>query len=77
MDERRDPQPGAQAARPPLAAATRLSPMQQAYGAYTGHAVSCPACRDVDRTCATAEDFWKAYRQIADAACDELADGVS
>lgn len=74
MDERRDPQRGTQAARPPLAAATRLSPIQQAYGAYTGHAVACPACRDVDRTCGTADRLWKAYQEAGVEAYDKLSD---
>ena len=74
MDERRDPPPPAQGGRPPLAAISRLSPLRQAYGAYTGHAVACDACRDVDRTCAAAERLWRAYRAIADDACDQMTD---
>ncbi|MFH8804031.1 hypothetical protein ACH4F6_31335 [Streptomyces sp. NPDC017936] len=73
MDERRDPPPAPQPGRPILAAATRLSPLQQAYAAYTDHAVSCDACRDVDRTCAEAEALWRAYRAIGDDACERLA----
>lgn len=76
MDERREPQLPAQGARPPLAAASRLSPVQQAYGAYTGHAVACPACRDVDRTCPAAERLWKAYQSVAAEAYEQLADGA-
>jgi hypothetical protein len=75
VDERRDPQPPAQGARPPLAAVARLSPVQQAYGAYTGHAIACDACRDVDRSCADAEALWRAYRAAGDAAYERLADG--
>jgi hypothetical protein len=75
VDERRDAEPPPQGAWPPLAAASRLSPVQQAYGAYAAHAIACPACRDVDRTCADAEGLWRAYRSAGDAAYDELADG--
>lgn len=73
MDERRDPPPPAQGARPPLAAMSRLSPVQQAYAAYTGHAIACEACRDVDRACSTADRLWKAYQAIAHDAFDQLA----
>lgn len=73
MDERRDAQPPPQDGRPPLAAASRLSPTQQAYGAYTGHAVACDACRDVDRTCGTAEQLWKAWKTLTDDAFEQLA----
>lgn len=73
MDERRDPQPPPQDARPPLAAVSRLSPTQQAYGAYAGHAIACDACRDVDRTCGTAEQLWKAWKALIDDAFDQLA----
>lgn len=76
MDERRDQPPPAQPARPPLAAASRLSPTQQAYAAYTGHAVACPACRDVDRTCAEAGELWKTYRSVSNDAFDQLAKGA-
>lgn len=73
MDERRDAQPPAQAARPPLAAMGRLSPTQQAYGAYTAHAIACEACRDVDRTCPTAAELRRVWKAMTDAAFDELA----
>jgi hypothetical protein len=75
VDERRDAEPLPQDAWPPLAAASRLSPVQQAYGAYTGHAIACDACRDVDRTCTDAEGLWKAYQAAGDAAYEQLADG--
>jgi hypothetical protein len=75
MDERRDAELPPQGAWPPLAAASRLSPVQQAYGAYTGHAIACDACRDVDRSCADAEALWRAYRAAGDEAYDRLADG--
>lgn len=76
MDERRDLPPQAQPARPPLAAASRLSPVQQAYAAYTGHAIRCDACRDVDRTCAEAGELWKTYRSVSDDAFAQLAEGA-
>jgi hypothetical protein len=72
MDERRDQAAPAQPARPILAAASRLSPLQQAYAKYTDHAVACEACRDVDRTCSEAETLWRAYRAIGENACDRL-----
>ena len=76
MDERRDQQADVQPARPPLAAASRLSPVQQAYAAYTGHAIRCDACRDVDRTCAEAGELWKTYRAVSDAAYVQLTEGA-
>lgn len=76
MDERRDPPLPPQDAWPPLAAASQLSPVQRAYGAYTGHAVACEACRDVDRTCGTADRLWKAWKATTDDACEQLAGGA-
>jgi hypothetical protein len=77
MDERRDQQADVQPARLPIATAnSRLSPVQQAYAAYTGHAIHCDACRDVDRTCPDAAQLWTAYQQVADNAFSQLADGT-
>jgi hypothetical protein len=76
MDERRDPYPPLQGGRPPLAAVSRLSPTQQAYAAYTGHAIHCEECRDVDRTCPEAEELWKAYHKVSDDAYAQLAEGT-
>ncbi|MCX5522564.1 hypothetical protein OG342_06765 [Streptomyces bobili] len=78
MDEPRDtPPPAESGPRLPLATAnSRLSPVQQAYAAYTGHAIACPACRDVDRTCPDAGELWTAYRAISDDAYAQLAEGT-
>ncbi|MEU6365799.1 hypothetical protein ABZ876_08585 [Streptomyces sp. NPDC046931] len=49
MDEPRDTpaQPGTR--RPAVVAAgTRLSPLQEAYGEYTAHTLECPRCRALD-----------------------------
>ena len=80
MDERRDPEPDGGTARPAVPAAVlaagvgRLSPVQQAYSAYTGHAIRCDACRDVDRSCGVAEELWRTYRSISGHACDQITD---
>jgi hypothetical protein len=74
VDERRgdQPRPGT---RPGLiASATRLSPVQEAYGDYTGHAIKCPKCRDIDRDrCSDGETLWRTYHEISDQAYRRLA----
>lgn len=63
--------------RAPLAAGVgRLSPVQQAYSAYTRHAIGCPDCRDVDHTCEIAEALWRTYREVGDAAGRQVAEAV-
>ncbi|GAA2192666.1 hypothetical protein GCM10009787_11170 [Streptomyces bangladeshensis] len=60
MSEIRPPQP---AADPPARA--NLSPIQQAYSKYVGHAVGCQVCRSVDgEPCTEGEVLWEAYRQL-------------
>ena len=78
MDEPTDPPAKRQttkAARPALiASATRLSPVQEAYGGYTRHALTCPACTDIDRgRCNAGEQLWRDYHQISDQAYQRLA----
>ncbi|MGW5197392.1 hypothetical protein [Streptomyces spiralis] len=47
--------------------------MQQAYGAYTSHALACIVCRDIDRgRCDVAEQLWQAYRDADDEAYRKL-----
>jgi hypothetical protein len=71
------PPPRSYPPRPLVAAASRLSPLQQAYSDYTRHASSCLVCRDVDAgPCPSAERLWKAYRAIGDDACGQVADGA-
>ncbi|MGW1160337.1 hypothetical protein ACWD48_19395 [Streptomyces sp. NPDC002519] len=61
MDESRDT-PAEPETRPPaVVAATRLSPLQEAYGDYATHALRCPRCRDVDQRCDEAGRLWRAY----------------
>lgn len=80
MDERRDkradPEPGAQ---PPAAlpAGTRLSPVQEAWGAYVDHALHCTACRSRDAgSCETAEELHRAYKQVSDGAFKRLGEAI-
>ncbi|WP_159006873.1 hypothetical protein [Streptomyces sp. NRRL S-813] len=69
MDEPRDPAPGDGSSRQPAVGVGRLSPVQQAYSAYTVHYLACVICRDVDRGwCDVAEQLWKVYQ-----AADEVA----
>ena len=61
MDEVRDT-PAEPETRPPaFIATTRLSPLQEAYGAYTAHTLDCNRCRDVDQQCDEAGLLWRAY----------------
>ena len=48
MNEPRDTPADDGTHRPAVVASTRLSPIQEAYGAYTRHTLSCPTCRDID-----------------------------
>lgn len=74
MDERRDSAPPA-VTRPPVIAsgAGTLSPVQQAYSDYVGHATHCAHCRDVDRgACEDAGRLWRAYHDLSDEAYRQL-----
>ena len=70
MDERKEPSSdGQDHDRAPLATAgSRLSPVQEAYAAYTRHAIACGVCRDPDRSCEVAGELWRAYMGIAERA---------
>jgi hypothetical protein len=73
VDEPRDPPPAAESPQPAISAGTRLSPVQEAYGDYTGHAIRCPKCRDIDRDrCTDGEQLWHAYQQMSDQAYRRL-----
>ena len=78
MDQPTDPaaqhQTGATTRPALIASATRLSPMQEAYGGYTRHALGCPACTDVDSgRCSEGEQLWRDYHEISDQAYRKLA----
>lgn len=74
MDERRDPPPAA--GRPRLVAAhTGLTPPQEAWAAYTRHAIACSTCADIDRTCTVAGELYRAWVAISRVAFRRLADG--
>lgn len=74
MSDSRD-DPPTPASRPDLiASTTRLSPVQEAYGASTRHALGCSKCRDIDRDrCSTGDDLWNAYLEISAQAYRRLA----
>lgn len=74
VDDGRERPPGGTDRAPLAAGVSRLSPLQEAWGAYTGHSVACDACRDVDQKCETAEALWRTYRTVSEAACDRIAD---
>lgn len=74
VDERRDPQPDADS-RPPLVAAhTRLSPIQEAWGAYARHQLHCRQCTDVDGgPCLIAGQLRKVWEDLTREAFRRLA----
>ena len=78
MDERRDQPLEPEAGVPlPIAASTRLSPVQEAWGAYTGHATHCDTCRSRDGgRCERAESLYRAYEQLSSAATRQLNRGT-
>ncbi|MFF0736941.1 hypothetical protein ACFYVK_35670 [Streptomyces chartreusis] len=74
MDEPRDPPPDPTPRAPLAAGLGRLSPVQAAYASYTQHAIDCDDCRNVDHTCEIAEELWRVYRRVGDAAGQAVAD---
>ena len=82
MDERRDPNPDDGTVRSAAAAAVlaagvgQLTPVQQAYSAYTRHSLRCDDCRDIDRSCRVAEELWRNYRTVSGHACDQIGDST-
>ncbi|MFD4596682.1 hypothetical protein ACFWPQ_01490 [Streptomyces sp. NPDC058464] len=73
MDERREATDDAQPPRLPLAAAgSRLSPVQEAYAAYTEHAIACDDCRNPGLSCEAAGVLWRAYMAIANQAAQKM-----
>jgi hypothetical protein len=77
VDEPTDHQPAAERRRPAVAAATRLSPVQEAYAEYARHATRCIDCRDIDGTCGLGTELHRAWRHLATAALDRLAGKTS
>lgn len=76
VDEPRDPAPGDASMRPALAVGVgRLPPTRQAWSHYVTHANRCDACLDIDQRCDVGEARYRAWRQVADRALDELAGG--
>ena len=65
--------------RPPLVAAhTDLTPPQQAWSAYTVHALACRVCCDVDAVeCETAGDLYQAWVAASDGAFRRLGGGAA
>ncbi|CAM5671555.1 hypothetical protein [Streptomyces coeruleorubidus] len=61
MDEGRDT-PAATGSRPAIAAKVRLTPVQEAWGAYVQHTTRCPVCRSRDGQCAESERLHRAWR---------------
>ncbi|MEV6737852.1 hypothetical protein AB0N14_13350 [Streptomyces sp. NPDC051104] len=69
MDEpTNNPADGGSSPRRPVVAAVQLAPAQEAYSAYATHFTGCGACRDLDRTCETGTELWRAWRRESDAA---------
>ena len=74
MDERREPPPRPTDRAPIPAGRARLSPVQEAWGAYVEHSLRlCPACRRVDGSpCADAEALYAEYQRLANAGMDRM-----
>ncbi|MGW0626400.1 hypothetical protein [Streptomyces sp. NPDC002758] len=71
MDERRDPKPSDGSRAPIVAAASRLSPIQESWAVFVRHVtVTCARCRDIDQTnCDDATRLYRAWQALtADAA---------
>ncbi|MFJ7111831.1 hypothetical protein ACIQW4_01455 [Streptomyces albogriseolus] len=66
MDEPKSPDPSAGRRQTGLPPAVRLSPLQEAWGAYVHHSLrECDVCRSVDGSpCATAEELYRTYWEI-------------
>jgi hypothetical protein len=75
VDEPKDSAPPADSGPPVLAAAaSRLSPVQEAYGAYARHHLHCRTCRDIDGgPCAVAADLHAAWERLSADAFGRLA----
>ena len=75
MDERRDLQPAADSGPPLVAANTRLTPVQEAWGDYARHQLHCPQCADVDTgPCPTAGQLRQEWESITRDAFRRLAE---
>lgn len=64
VDERKGDQRDLEGGRPALVAsgASKLSPVQEAWGAYVGHATRCPDCRSLGGgPCERAEELYRAF----------------
>jgi hypothetical protein len=76
MDEGRDPAPEQGTRHAPIAAGTRLSPLQEAYGAAATHSLNCDWCRDIDRDrCGEGARLWRVYEEIGDQAYRQMPHG--
>jgi hypothetical protein len=78
MEERRDQQPPP-VTRPPVIASTasRLSPVQEAWGAYVEHTTHCDNCRSLDGgRCAESDTLYRSYRQADSDAYRQLHHGA-
>lgn len=72
MSEGKDPGPVPKR-RQLVAAAARLSPVQEAWAAYVRHANHCHACRTPGGgPCIPAEELWRAFRRQGDVAYARL-----
>ena len=63
VDEGRDHPPTAESG-PPIAAGTRLSPVQEAWRAYVRHERRCAVCRGRDSRCAESTRLWQAWQEL-------------
>lgn len=78
MPESRDQPAPTESRSAPVASTSRLAPPQEAYGAYTRHALGCDRCRDIDREqrCSDGEQLWRDYHAISGRAFRQLAGGT-
>lgn len=74
MDERRDPPPQPVTHRPVIPSiAGRLSPVQEAWGAYVQHGLKCGPCRSLDGgRCEEAVMLYGVWQAVDKAAHERL-----
>lgn len=77
MSEPTRPEPPPESGVEAIAGASRLSPVQQAKGAYATHTATCPKCQDIDRDrCQDGQQLWRAWEGACEEAYRQLAENT-
>ena len=74
MDDGREHPPDGTDRAPIAAGVSKLSPVQEAWGAFTRHSLQCKACRDVDQKCTTAGQLWRRWQDVSVRAARQVAE---